>query len=121
MEVRIKHQLKGIYAVGTHPYRGMCIEVPELARIIFNQVGASKKHENVVLGIHNLLWEGREVKEVFYDVSTSEICLKVSELDWHLCPKCHLGYEGSPALSHKDNKTEICPKCYNKEVMKYEI
>lgn len=115
MEVRIKCELKGVYECGTHPYRGAVIEVPQLVQKIFSQKGASKKHENVVLGFHNLLWESKEVKSVSYDMSTSEICLEVSELDWHLCPMCHLGYEGESALSLKDSKTKICPKCSEKE------
>lgn len=121
MEVRIKYELNGAYECSTHPYRGLVIEVPELIHSIFNQKEASKKHEHVVLGIHNLLWNGREVKSVFYDMSTSEICLIVSELDWHLCPICHLGYEGDPMISLRDNKTEICSKCREKEEMKNEI
>ena len=118
MKVRIKCELKGIYECGTNPYRGLVIEVPELVDQIFDQKEASKKWENVVLGIHNLLWNGKEVKNVFYDMSTNEICLEVSELDWHLCPMCHLGYEGSPIVSPKDNVTEICPKCNEKETLK---
>lgn len=115
MEIRIKHELKGIYECGTYPYRGAMMEVPELVQKIFSQKSASTKRENVMLGFHNLLWEGKEVKSVSYDMSTSEMCLTVSELDWHLCPKCHLGYEGQPSVSLKDNKTEICPKCNEKE------
>ena len=120
MEVRIKHELNSTYECNTNPYRGIVIEVPELIHSIFNKKEASKKHEHVVLGIHNLLWEGREVKSVFYDALTSEICLEVSELDWHLCPMCHLGYEGQPVISSKDNKTEICPKCREKEMLAIE-
>lgn len=117
MKIRIKYELKGVYECGTHPYRGAVIEVPELVQEVFGQKDASKKHKNVTLGFHNLLWKGKEVKSVSYDMSTSEICLEVSELDWHLCPICHLGYEGEPILSHKDNKTEICPKCNEKEML----
>lgn len=29
----------------------------------------------------------------------------------HKCPKCGKEYIGYPALSRKDNKTNICPKC----------
>ncbi len=29
----------------------------------------------------------------------------------HKCPKCGKYYIGYPALSRKDNKTNICPKC----------
>lgn len=114
MEIRIKHELQGVYKCNMHPYRGAVIEAHQLVQKIFSQNEASKKHDNVVLGFHNLLWDGKEVKSVSYDMSTSEICLEVSELDWHLCPICHLGYEGDPTISPKDNKTEICPRCHEK-------
>ena len=29
----------------------------------------------------------------------------------HKCPKCGKYYIGYPALSRKDNKTNICPEC----------
>lgn len=28
-----------------------------------------------------------------------------------ICPKCKKEYEGYPAISRKDNKTEICSEC----------
>lgn len=120
MEVRIKHELQGVYQCRMNPNCVATIEVYELIPKIFSQKDASTKHKNVVLGFHNLLWDGKEVKSVFYDMSTSEICLEVSELEWHLCPMCHLGYEGQPLLSRKDNKTEICPKCSQKEMLDVE-
>ena len=30
---------------------------------------------------------------------------------YRVCPKCGCGYNDYPALSRKDNKTEICPRC----------
>ena len=33
------------------------------------------------------------------------------------CPKCGKEYEGYPALSRIDNKTEICPECGTKEAL----
>lgn len=117
MEIRIQHKLKGTYECRTGYQCGILVEVPELMAKVYDQVEASKKHENVVDGLHNLLWCGKEVKSMYYDMSTNEICLMVSELDWHLCPVCHLGYEGYPALSRKDNKTEICPLCGEKEAL----
>ena len=117
MEVRIKHELKGVYECATNPYRGAVMEVPELVKKVFSQKSASKKYENVVLGFHNLLWEGKEVGSVSYDMSTNEICLEISELGWHLCPICHLGYEGQPMISRKDNNLKICPKCKAQEMI----
>ena len=34
-----------------------------------------------------------------------------------ICPICNKPYEGYPALSRKDNKTEICPICGTKEAL----
>lgn len=31
------------------------------------------------------------------------------------CPKCNQYYSGYPAISRKDNKTEICSECGMKE------
>lgn len=33
------------------------------------------------------------------------------------CPSCKLNYTGYPALSRKDNKTEICSECGQIEAM----
>ena len=113
MEVRIKHKLKGIYECSMNPYRGAVIEVPELIQKIFSQKEASKKYEHVMLGTHNLLWDGKEVQSMSYDASTNEICLLVSELYWHLCPLCHLGYEDQDF----SNTLGMCPKCLAKKVL----
>lgn len=34
-----------------------------------------------------------------------------------ICPKCGKMYQGYPALSRVDNKTEICPDCGVREAM----
>jgi hypothetical protein len=34
-----------------------------------------------------------------------------------VCPVCKNEYTGEPALSRKDNKTEICPNCGQQEAM----
>ena len=33
------------------------------------------------------------------------------------CPECFEEFDGHPALSRKDNKTEICPQCGMKEAL----
>lgn len=93
------------------------IKAKNIMPTIFNQREAARKKSNVMDSLSNLLWEGREVKKAYYDMLTNEICLMVSELDWHRCPKCKLGYEGYPAISRVDNKTEICPTCGNREAL----
>lgn len=93
------------------------IKAKNLMPTLFSQKEATKKKYNVMESIANLLWEGREIKKAYYDMLTNEVILMVSDLDWHECPRCHLGYEGHPALSREDNKTEICPTCGQKEAM----
>ena len=34
-----------------------------------------------------------------------------------ICPICNKPYKGYPALSRKDNRTEICPLCGIKEAL----
>lgn len=34
-----------------------------------------------------------------------------AENNKRICPRCHKEYIGYPALSRKDNSTEICPDC----------
>ncbi len=34
-----------------------------------------------------------------------------------VCPKCKRPYTGYPALSRRDNKTEICPDCGTREAI----
>lgn len=34
------------------------------------------------------------------------------------CPKCGIKYKRPPAISRKDNKTEICPPCGSMEALK---
>ncbi len=33
------------------------------------------------------------------------------------CPMCGVGYDTEPALSRKDNQTEICPNCGMREAI----
>ena len=35
----------------------------------------------------------------------------------NICPVCGREYDGYPALSRKDNKTEICPDCGLREAL----
>lgn len=93
------------------------IKAKNIMPTIFSQKEAKRKKASVIDSLSNLLWNGREVKKAYYDMLTNEICLMISDLDWHECPICHLGYEGYPAISRKDNKTEICSECGNKEAL----
>ena len=37
--------------------------------------------------------------------------IKMNKLKKKKCPKCGMCYEGYPAISRRDNKTEICSTC----------
>lgn len=41
----------------------------------------------------------------------------MEELGIKICPKCGREYTSHPAISRRDNKTEICPDCGVKEAM----
>lgn len=34
-----------------------------------------------------------------------------------ICPRCEREYDGYPALSRRDSKTEICPDCWKEEAL----
>lgn len=34
-----------------------------------------------------------------------------------VCPKCGKAYHGYPAISRKDNRTQICPDCGVREAL----
>lgn len=112
-EVKIKVPANAVYEFSNFGD----IKTKGILPYIYNQKETCKKKYSVTESIANLLWEGREVKKAYYDMLTNEVILMVSDLDWHECPKCRLGYEGHPALSREDNKTEICPTCGQKEAM----
>ena len=75
------------------------------------------KKDNVIPSIDNFLYEGRAIKKAMYDMLTNEIHLFISDRDWVICPNCGCGYDEYPAISRKDNKTEICPRCGEMEAL----
>lgn len=40
-----------------------------------------------------------------------------NESKMRVCPKCFKEYDAYPALSRRDNKTEICPACGTREAL----
>lgn len=46
-----------------------------------------------------------------------EIGNKYREKKGRWCPECGKEYNSYPALSRKDNKTEICPECGQREAL----
>lgn len=38
-------------------------------------------------------------------------------MEERICPACGRMYTDYPALSHRDNKTEICPDCGTREAL----
>lgn len=43
--------------------------------------------------------------------------IPMKKVDFKLCPSCSELYCEHPAISRKDNKTEICPKCGTEEAL----
>lgn len=43
--------------------------------------------------------------------------LPIEKAETHKCPRCGKYYLGHPAISRKDNKTEICPRCGMEEAL----
>ena len=41
----------------------------------------------------------------------------MKSVEWRVCPICGNAYTTYPAISRKDNKTEICPKCGQQEAL----
>lgn len=41
----------------------------------------------------------------------------MNDLGIKICPRCGKEYEGYPAISRKDNKTEICSYCGVQEAL----
>ena len=41
----------------------------------------------------------------------------IKEVGSRICPRCGKEYDGYPAISRKDNKTEICSECGQDEAM----
>lgn len=38
-------------------------------------------------------------------------------MEFRICPRCNKKYSGYPAISRKDNKTEICSQCGTEEAL----
>ncbi len=38
-------------------------------------------------------------------------------MNTRICPRCEAPYAGFPALSRRDNRTDICPGCGTEEAM----
>lgn len=52
-----------------------------------------------------------KANEVFKDISH-----KIFKI-YPVCPVCELDYDGYPAISRADNKTNICPSCGRNEAL----
>lgn len=57
----------------------------------------------------------------FDSVEKAEECFKFISPElfkiYPICPRCHKEYDGKPAISRDDNKTEICPDCGTQEAL----
>lgn len=66
----------------------------KIIETIFNNKEATKKHDSVIKGIHNLLWEGKEVISAKIDLLTYEVILEVADTDYRTCCICGGKWEG---------------------------
>ena len=95
------------------------LKASTLLDIVFEDKHVVKKKNNVVKSLDNMLYDGHAVEKAYYDMLTNEIEIHLYNQPYRVCPKCGHGYNDYPALSRKDNKTEICPRCGVKEAMDY--
>lgn len=73
--------------------------------------------DNLPLSLSNILVNNRRVEAARYDMLLNEIEFELSNNERWICPKCNRECYEYPALSRKDNETEICPRCGIKEAM----
>lgn len=52
-----------------------------------------------------------EVEKAYEDVSHATFKI------YPVCPRCHKAYDGHPAISREDNKTEVCSACGQYEAL----
>lgn len=45
----------------------------------------------------------------------------MEKVEIRICPECGKEYTDWPSISFKDNKTEICPDCWEKEANEHLI
>ena len=74
-------------------------------------------NDNLPLSLSNILVNNRRVEAARYDMLLNEIEFELSNNERWICPKCNRECDEYPALSRKDNETEICPRCEVKEAM----
>lgn len=58
-----------------------------------------------------------ELNEMDNDIKSLEVGATVKVLRVYRCPKCHKRFTHHPALSRKDNQTEICTACGVREAI----
>lgn len=56
-----------------------------------------------------------EYKTTFNDKVSAE--KELNNKIYPVCPRCHKEYDGYPAISREDNKTEICSQCGQDEAL----
>ena len=66
----------------------------KIVEAIFANKEATKKHNNVMKGIHNLLWEGKEPISAKIDLLTYEVVLELADEDYRTCCICGGTWEG---------------------------
>ena len=43
--------------------------------------------------------------------------MKSTDRKKRICPRCGQAYRGRPAVSRKDNETQLCPDCRTREAL----
>ena len=113
MKVRVKMPANIMYEVSSTGN----IKAKNIMEVLFQNEHVSKKKDSVIESIENCLYDNKEIKAAYYDMLVNELELHLSDYEYKECPSCHRGIEGYPAISRKDNKTEICSQCGQDEAM----
>lgn len=94
------------------------INAGAIIQTLLETEGITKKKDNVIPSISNLLVDGHPVEGAFYDMKEHSIELELNDRPYNYCKKCGRHYNDYPIISKKDG-SEICPTCAMKEEKDY--
>jgi DNA-directed RNA polymerase subunit M/transcription elongation factor TFIIS len=87
-------------------------EIMSKIRELYHTLGTERIHKNTIdITIKHLKAKGMIKEEPRFDATTSPTRQK-----WK-CPRCRCRVRDFPAISRRDNKTEICDQCGQDEAM----
>ena len=90
------------------------INASAIIQTLLETEGITKKKDNVICTISNLLVDGHSIEGAYYNMKEHSIELELNDKPYSYykkCPRCGKPMNGFTALSRKDNKTEICSEC----------